>query len=108
MSHNYNYDLGFLKQIVGQDFGYIGLLGLAQKHDSMLSDLQDQGIHLNESRLSKIHGPTGLDIGAENSTEIALSIVTEIKAIFIRTIRSTLKTKKKNPFITGRSVPNYE
>ncbi len=58
MSHNYNYDLGFLKQIAQQEFGYIGLLGPAQKRDRILSDLQDQGVRLNQEQLSKIHGPT--------------------------------------------------
>jgi xanthine dehydrogenase accessory factor len=95
MSHNYNYDLGFLKLIVEQEFGYIGLLGPAQKRDRMLSDLGDQGIQLNEEQLSKIHGPTGLDIGAENSTEIALSIVAEIKTFLSGRSGSPLKLKKE-------------
>jgi xanthine/CO dehydrogenase XdhC/CoxF family maturation factor len=96
MSHNYNYDLGFLKQIVQQEFGYIGLLGPAQKRDRMLSDLQDQGVQLNEEQISKIHGPAGLDIGAENSTEIALSIVAEIKAFVSGRSGSPLKMKKES------------
>jgi xanthine dehydrogenase accessory factor len=95
MSHNYNYDLGFLKQIVEQEFGYIGLLGPAQKRDRMLSDLQDQGLSLTEEQLSKIHGPTGLDIGAENSTEIAVSILAEIKAFLSGRSGSPLKQKKE-------------
>jgi xanthine dehydrogenase accessory factor len=95
MSHNYNYDLGFLKHIIMQEFGYIGLLGPAQKRDRMLSDLQDQGVQINEEQLSKIHGPTGLDIGAENSTEIALSIVAEIKAFLSGRSGSPLKLKKE-------------
>jgi xanthine dehydrogenase accessory factor len=94
MTHNYNYDLGFLKHIVEQEFGYIGLLGPTQKRERMLSDLQDQGVQLNEEQLSKIHGPTGLDIGAENSTEIALSIVAEIKAFLSGRSGSPLKLKK--------------
>jgi len=95
MSHNYNYDRGFLAEILKQEFGYIGLLGPAQKRDRMLSDLQDQGIRLNEEQLSKIHGPTGLDIGAENSTEIALSILAEIKAFLSGRSGSPLKMKKE-------------
>jgi xanthine dehydrogenase accessory factor len=94
MSHNYNYDLTFITQIVKQEFGYIGLLGPAQKRDRMLSDLQDQGIQLTEEQLSKIHGPAGLDIGAENSTEIALSIIAEIKAFLSGRSGSSLKQKK--------------
>ena len=95
MSHNYNYDLAFLAQIVRQEFGYIGLLGPAQKRDRMLSGLNDQGIHLDETQLSKIHGPAGLDIGAENSTEIALSIVAEVKAFLSGRSGSPLKLKKE-------------
>jgi xanthine/CO dehydrogenase XdhC/CoxF family maturation factor len=95
MSHNYNYDFGFLRQIVKQDFGYIGLLGPAQKRDRILSDLQDQGVQINEEQLSKIHGPTGLDIGAENSSEIALSIIAEIKAFLSGRSGASLKMKKE-------------
>jgi len=95
MSHNYNYDLGFLKKILEQEFGYIGLLGPVQKRDRMLSDLMDQGIQLTEEQRSKIHGPTGLDIGAENSTEIALSIVAEIKAFLSGRSGSPMKLKKE-------------
>jgi len=102
MSHNYNYDLGFLKQIVEQEFAYIGLLGPAQKRDRMLSDLQDQGIHLNEDQLSKIHGPTGLDIGAENAMEIAVSIVAEVKAFLSARSGGLLKMKKES--IHNRSI----
>ena len=61
----------------------------------MLSDLHDHGIQLNEKQLSKIHGPTGLDIGAENSTEIAISIVAEIKAFISGRAGSPLKQKKE-------------
>lgn len=95
MSHNYNYDLGFVTQIVEHDFGYIGLLGPAQKRDRMLSDLSDQGVHLNEEQLSKIHGPTGLDIGGENSTEIAVSIIAEVKAFLSGRSGSPLKLKEE-------------
>jgi xanthine/CO dehydrogenase XdhC/CoxF family maturation factor len=102
MSHNYNYDMGFLKQIVQQEFGYIGPLGPAQKRDRMLSDLQNLGIQLNEEQLSKIHGPTGLDIGAENATEIAVSIVAEIKAFLSGRPGISLKQKKET--IHNRAV----
>jgi xanthine dehydrogenase accessory factor len=102
MSHNYNYDLGLLSQIVKQEFGYIGLLGPAQKRDRMFSDLNDQGTQLDEEQLSKIHGPAGLDIGAENSTEIALSIISEVKAFLSGRSGSSLKLKKET--IHNRAV----
>jgi xanthine/CO dehydrogenase XdhC/CoxF family maturation factor len=61
----------------------------------MLSDLNDQDIRLSDAQLLKIHGPAGLDIGAENSTEIALSIVAEIKAFLSGRSGSPLKLKKE-------------
>ena len=107
MSHNYNYDLAFLQQIVQQEFGYIGLLGPAQKRERILSDLRDQGIQLNENQLSKIHGPAGLDIGAEMATEIAVSIVAEIKGFLSGRSGAPLKQKKES--IHNRtSVSHYE
>jgi xanthine dehydrogenase accessory factor len=94
MSHNYNYDLAFLQEILTAEFGYIGLLGPAQKRNRMLADLADQGIHLDENILTKIHGPVGLDIGAEHATEIALSIIAEIKAFLSGRSGASLKLKK--------------
>jgi xanthine dehydrogenase accessory factor len=94
MSHNYNYDLGLLKEILKGEFGYIGLLGPAQKRNRMLAYLADQGIHLDETILTKIHGPVGLDIGAEHATEIALSIVAEIKAFLSGRSGASLKLKR--------------
>ena len=102
MTHNYNYDLGFLKELIKQEFGYIGLLGPAQKRNRMLSDLRDAGNELSEEQLSKIHGPTGLDIGAEISSEIAVSIVAEIKAFISGRPGSPLKRKKE--FIHPRMI----
>jgi xanthine/CO dehydrogenase XdhC/CoxF family maturation factor len=96
MTHNYNYDLGFMKQLVKQEFGYIGLLGPAHKRNRLFSDLSDAGIELSEDHLSKIHGPVGLDIGAENATEIAMSIIAEVKAFLSGRSGSPLREKKES------------
>jgi xanthine dehydrogenase accessory factor len=100
MTHNYNYDLAFLKELAISEFGYIGILGPAQKRDRMLKDLSDAGIRLGSDQLNKIHGPVGLDIGAENATEIALSILSEIKAFFSGVSGGSLR--KKNTAIHNR------
>ena len=41
-----------------------------------------KGLNFTEQQLSVLHSPVGLDIGAETSEEIALSILAEIKALF--------------------------
>ncbi len=47
----------------------------------MIGEWEEQGVHLTEQQLSSIHSPVGFDIGAETSEEIALSILSEIKAV---------------------------
>ncbi len=81
MTHNYNYDLSMLKALLPTQTPYIGMLGPKKKLDRMLDELRQEGMQLDEAMLSKVHGPTGLEIGAETPAEIALSIIAEIQAV---------------------------
>ena len=82
MTHNYNYDLTALTQLLQHQCSYIGILGPKKKWQKMLDELKSQGIEPSEQALNSIYTPVGLDIGAETSEEIALSIMAEIKAVF--------------------------
>ncbi len=93
MTHNYNYDLALLKELITIDYAYIGILGPAQKRDRMLWDLQEQGIFLNQKQRSGIYAPVGLDIGAETAAEISLSVLSEINAFFTGCEGSSLRLK---------------
>jgi xanthine dehydrogenase accessory factor len=93
MTHNYNYDLTLLKDLVSRRFGYIGMLGPRKKLDRMLGDLRAAGMTLDEDQLAAIHSPIGLDIGAETAEEIAVSIVAEIKAFLGGATGGLLKDK---------------
>ena len=59
-----------------KNFGYIGSLGSKKTHNKRCERLLDKGF--NESELSKIHAPIGLDIKAKTPAEIATSILAEI------------------------------
>ena len=97
MTHNYNYDLALLKQLINiEDCIYIGTLGPRKKLERMFGDLSLQGIEVSEKQKTKIFGPTGLDIGAETSEEIALSVLAEIKAVM---------TNKKGTLLRDKSEP---
>lgn len=94
MTHNYKYDLVVLKELLKTDFHYIGILGPKSKFNRMLDDLLIEGITVSEEQIKRIHTPIGLDIGAETSEEIALSIVSEIKAVASGRIGTSLKYKE--------------
>lgn len=81
MTHNYHYDLQVLKLLLQTDCSYIGTLGPRTKLLRMISDLNDEGIIVTDQDMKRIYGPIGLDIGAETSEEIALSAISEIKAV---------------------------
>jgi xanthine/CO dehydrogenase XdhC/CoxF family maturation factor len=81
MTHNYNYDLAMLRALLPKDIPYIGMLGPKKKLSRMLDEIRENGTPVTEDMLSKVYGPTGLEIGAETAGEIALSIIAEIQAV---------------------------
>ena len=84
MTHNYNYDLEIMELLLQKKWGYIGTLGPKKRLLRMLAELQDKGLVISDEQKDIIYGPTGLDIGAETSEEIALSVLAEIKAVFTK------------------------
>jgi xanthine dehydrogenase accessory factor len=80
MTHNYQYDRALLKELLQRNFPYIGILGPRSKLERMLGEIREEGIIFPAERLNSLHGPVGLDIGAETAQEIAVSIAAEIKA----------------------------
>jgi xanthine/CO dehydrogenase XdhC/CoxF family maturation factor len=109
MTHNYNYDLAVLKLLLGiSAVPYIGILGPRKKYDRMLIDLNKEDINPSQEDFDRIFAPIGLALGAETSAEIALSILSEIQAVFTKTNGSSLKLKpgpihlkKNNDFKTA-------
>jgi len=95
MTHNYKYDLALLKLLLETDCRYIGILGPKTKLHRMFNDLNEDGIVLTKEQLETIYGPIGLDIGAEASEEIAISIVAEIKAVMSGKRGTSLKYKEE-------------
>lgn len=93
MTHNYNYEIAFLKELLPTHPSYIGILGPKKKLERMLDELEQQGTHITQRNLETIYGPVGLDIGSETSEEIALAIVAEIKAVFSERNGHPLKYK---------------
>jgi len=95
MTHNYNYDLELLKLIIHKPLNYIGLLGPKTKLDRMIEDMTSSGTAIGNEELNKLFGPVGLDIGAETSEEIAISVIAEIQAVLNQRKGLSLRDKKE-------------
>lgn len=93
MTHNYNYDLAMLRQLMPLPVPYVGVLGPKKKLNQMLAELQDEGLEFTPDQMQKVYGPLGLDIGAETPEEIALSVISEIKAVLTGKPGTSLRHK---------------
>lgn len=87
MTHNYNYDMALLGQLLDKQPRYIGTLGPKKKLERMLDELGKSGS-------SNLYGPVGLDLGAETAEEIALSVIAEIKSVLTGRSGSSLREKE--------------
>ena len=77
MSHHLTSDETYLRALADSSIPYVGLLGPAPRRARLLSDIGAKAQHL----ASRLHGPIGLDIGANSPETIALAIVAEIQAV---------------------------
>jgi xanthine/CO dehydrogenase XdhC/CoxF family maturation factor len=103
MTHNYNYDFKMLNLLLQERCTYIGTLGPKKRLQRMLTDLKRDGLTISGDQMSKIFGPTGLDIGAETAEEIALSVLAEMKAVEAGRDGSFLRDRSE--FIHSRLEP---
>ena len=76
MSHHLENDAAYLRSLAGHGISYVGVLGPAARK-GRLCDMADYAG-------GPVHGPVGLDIGAELPSAIALSIAAEIHAVLNR------------------------
>jgi xanthine/CO dehydrogenase XdhC/CoxF family maturation factor len=83
MTHNYSHDLALLRFLLDSRARYIGVMGPRARTERMLSALaaNEEIFRLHEADLSRVYAPAGLDIGANSSAEIAVSIVAEMRAV---------------------------
>lgn len=81
MTHNYNYDLAMVRQLIDTNVVYTGVLGPRKKMERLLNELAEENNVLTDEQRSRLYSPVGLNIGAETAEEIALSILAEVKAV---------------------------
>jgi len=76
LTHDPKIDDPALKIILQERPFYIGALGSKKTHAKRVERLRGYGF--SDEQIGRIHGPIGLDIGAQTPEEIALSVMAEI------------------------------
>jgi len=79
-------DLDALRALAPRDLRYLGLIGSRAKVARIYDALSAEGMAAD--RLTSVHAPIGLDIGAVTPQEIAVSILAELVAVKHGKIRS--------------------
>ncbi len=78
LTHDPKFDEPTLKVVLARTVGYVGAIGSRKTKAERDERLKRQG--LTGEQLAQIHGPIGLNIGANNPEETALAIMAEIVA----------------------------
>jgi xanthine/CO dehydrogenase XdhC/CoxF family maturation factor len=93
MSHNFSNDLKYLLELKESKPAYLGMLGPSKRREKLLSQFLEYCPDVDERFIEDIHGPAGLNIGAETPQEIAISIVSEILSVVRNQVPMSLKEK---------------
>jgi xanthine dehydrogenase accessory factor len=78
MSHSFNKDIQYLIALREVQPAYFGLLGPKHRRERVISKFLDYCPEVSPEFLEQLHGPAGINIGAENASEVSVSILAEI------------------------------
>jgi xanthine dehydrogenase accessory factor len=81
MTHNFLRDKEYVRSLLASPARFIAMLGPGARTQRILTELREEGVAIDQDDLARIHGPAGLDVGAEGPEEIAAAIVAEIVAV---------------------------
>lgn len=96
MAHDYKTDKNNLTRALSTPASFIGMLGPKVRSEKIWKELAEEGNELRGIDMERIYAPVGLDIGAINPEEIALSLAGGIKAAF---------SKRNGGFLKFRTTP---
>jgi len=95
MTHSYVKDLKYLHALKDSNPMYFGLLGPTKRREKLFGEYMELYQEDDFEFFESIHGPAGLNIGAEAPEEIAIAILSEILAVIRNQEPMMLKDKKQ-------------
>ena len=78
VTRNTDLDVESLRHLLATEIGSIGVMGSARRWQTTCQSLADLGIALGD--IERVTSPIGLELGAENPEEIAVSIMAQLVA----------------------------
>ncbi|WP_170398388.1 XdhC family protein [Ruegeria arenilitoris] len=79
LTHDPKLDDPALQSALQAGVFYIGALGSTRTHAKRVTRMKEAGF--TDAQIARIHGPIGLDIGAADPSEIAVSILAQMTAV---------------------------
>ena len=76
ITREHKHDYILLKQLLGTEYAYLGMIGSRRRTSQVKQRLIDEGF--NPAEIKRLYSPIGLTIGAQTPAEIAISIMAEI------------------------------
>ena len=99
MTHNFLRDKDYVRSLLASPVRFIAMLGPGARTQRLLTELREEGVAITDDDRARLHGPAGLDLGAEGPEEIAAAIVAEIVAV---------KRGREGGFLRNRPGPIHE
>lgn len=93
MTHSFNKDVQYLMALRETKAAYVGLLGPSHRRERLLGKYLEYFPETELDFFEKIHGPAGINIGAENAYEIAVSVIAEVLSVVRQQVPLPLKDK---------------
>lgn len=76
ITREHKHDYILLKQLLGTEYAYLGMIGSRKRTTKVKQRLIDEGFA--QAEIEKLYSPIGLEIKAQTPAEIAISIMAEI------------------------------
>jgi xanthine dehydrogenase accessory factor len=76
MTFGHKSDMTVLKQLLGKNIKYLGMMGSDKKVAKIFETLKSEGYP--DEMLGNVHAPIGIKINSQTPVEIAISIAAEI------------------------------
>jgi xanthine dehydrogenase accessory factor len=105
VTRGHRHDVECLLEVIDSPAHYIGMIG-SKRRIRAVFDLLEKEQGIDPARFERVYAPIGLDIGAENPVEIAISIMAEIINVYrggrATSLSDALRTDRRLPLHPGR------